>query len=62
MIYLVYDFDMNNFVTSGWICLEFVLEFCAYLCFETSSQRRMQKIGLTDRVKEKVLHRVKEER
>jgi chromosome condensin MukBEF complex kleisin-like MukF subunit len=43
------------------MCCEFVFEICTYLCFETSCRRRREKISLNDRVKDEVLHRVKEE-
>jgi hypothetical protein len=43
------------------MCCEFVLEICIYTCFETSCRRR-EKINFTDRAKDEVLHRVKEDR
>jgi len=57
-----------QFILNTWIifslqvkmCYEFVLEFCTYLCFETSCRRRREKISLTDHVK--VLRTVKEDR
>jgi hypothetical protein len=44
------------------MCREFVLEVCTYMCFETSFRRRREKISFTDRAKDGVLHRVKEDR